>query len=113
VQSCYLAVGAAVPWGEAGVGVVATQAFSQHLDFGPEGLDDDARRDRAAGRLAAPPGRRPARRNQAGRACWIPAVASPHTRAPRAFAAAGHLTEDGVSVQANMMTDGHRPGRQC
>ena len=37
VQSAYIAVGAAVPWGEAGVGVVATQSFA-NTDFGPEGL---------------------------------------------------------------------------
>ena len=37
VQSCYVAVGAAVIWGEAGVGVVATQSFA-NIDFGPEGL---------------------------------------------------------------------------
>src|SRR5204862_2244026 len=37
VQSAYIAVGAAVPWGEAGVGVVATQSFA-NIDFGPEGL---------------------------------------------------------------------------
>ena len=103
VQSCYLAVGAAVPWAEAGVGVVATQSFA-NVDFGPEGLammrdrvapadalrqllDADPRRETrqvalldAAGRVAA----------HTGTAC-VPA--------------AGHLTADDVSVQANMMTD--------
>ena len=103
VQSCYVAVGAAVPWAEAGVGVVATQSFA-NVDFGPEGLalmrdgvapadalrqllDADPRRETrqvalldAAGRVAS----------HTGRAC-VPA--------------AGHLTADGASVQANMMTD--------
>ena len=32
VQSCYFSVGTAVPWGEAGVGVVATQAFATAVD---------------------------------------------------------------------------------
>lgn len=38
VQSKFLAVGAAVPWGRAGAGVVATQSYA-NLAYGPEGLD--------------------------------------------------------------------------
>ncbi|MDB5228183.1 MAG: hypothetical protein JWN78_2376 [Bacteroidota bacterium] len=38
VQSHYFNVGTAVPWGEAGVGVVATQAFVNR-SFGPRGLE--------------------------------------------------------------------------
>ncbi len=37
VQSHYFAVGSTVPWAEAGVGAVATQAFA-NMDYGPEGL---------------------------------------------------------------------------
>lgn len=37
VQSRYFAVGAAVPWGEPGVGVVATQSFVE-VSYGPRGL---------------------------------------------------------------------------
>lgn len=37
VQSKFLAVGAVVPWAQAGVGAVATQAHA-NLTFGPEGL---------------------------------------------------------------------------
>jgi uncharacterized Ntn-hydrolase superfamily protein len=103
VQSCYLASGAAVPWGEAGVGVVATQSFA-NLDFGPEGLalmrsgipPSDALRqllDADEGRET----RQVALLDSTGR------VAA-HTGS-RCVGAAGHLTADGVSVQANMMTD--------
>ena len=38
VASKYLAVGAAVPWVEAGVGAVATQSFV-NASYGPDGLD--------------------------------------------------------------------------
>src|SRR5438094_9769269 len=37
VQSHYFSVGSIVPWAEAGVGAVATQAFA-NADYGPEGL---------------------------------------------------------------------------
>lgn len=38
VQSKFLAVGAVVPWAQAGVGAVATQAYA-NPSYGPEGLD--------------------------------------------------------------------------
>jgi uncharacterized Ntn-hydrolase superfamily protein len=103
VHSCHLAVGAIVPWAEAGVGVVATQAFA-NAAFGPDGLD----RLRAGATpqatltelLAGDSGRdlrQVAILDAAGR------VAA-HTGS-RCVRAAGHLTAPGVSVQANMMTD--------
>jgi uncharacterized Ntn-hydrolase superfamily protein len=103
VQSCYVAVGAAVPWGEAGVGVVATQSFAS-VDFGPEGLammrDGVAPADALRRLLDADP-RRGTRQvallDSQGRA-------AAHTGSA-CVAAAGHRTGDGVSVQANMMTD--------
>jgi uncharacterized Ntn-hydrolase superfamily protein len=103
VQSCYVAVGAAVPWGEAGVGVVATQSFA-NVDFGPEGLammrDGVAPADALRRLLDADP-RRETRQvallDSQGRA-------AAHTGSA-CVAAAGHRTGDGVSVQANMMTD--------
>jgi uncharacterized Ntn-hydrolase superfamily protein len=103
VQSCYLAVGAAVPWGEAGVGVVATQSFA-NLDFGPEGLammregmtpEDALRRLLEADERAET--RQVALLDSTGRGAT-------HTGSA-CVAAAGHLAGDGVSVQANMMTD--------
>ena len=103
VQSCYLAVGAAVPWGEAGVGVVATQAFS-NLDFGPEGLT--MMREGITPRDAL---RRLLEGDQRGETRQVALLDSSghvatHTGAA-CVAAAGHLSDDGVSVQANMMTD--------
>lgn len=101
VQSHYFCVGAIVPWAEAGIGAVATQAFAEP-GYGPRGLalmraglaapialaalvqSDDMRARRqvacidAAGRVAV------------------------HT-GDRCIAAAGHATGDGVTVQANMM----------
>jgi uncharacterized Ntn-hydrolase superfamily protein len=38
VQSKFLAVGAVVPWAQAGVGAVATQSYA-NTSFGPEGLE--------------------------------------------------------------------------
>src|SRR4029077_12255020 len=103
VQSCYVAVGAAVPWGRAAVGVVATASFA-NLDFGPEGLammrDGVAPADALRRLLDADP-RRETRQvallDSQGRA-------AAHTGSA-CVAAAGHRTGDGVSVQANMMTD--------
>ena len=103
VQSCYLAVGAAVPWGEAGVGVVATQSFA-NLDFGPEGLAMMREGIAPADAL-----RRLLEGDQRGETRQVALLDSSgriatHTGAA-CVAAAGHLTDDGVSVQANMMTD--------
>jgi len=103
VQSCYFSVGTAVPWGEAGVGVVATQAFAS-ADYGPEGLallrDGVAPYDALARLLESDPSRELAQvalLDTRGR------VAT-HTGAG-CIGSAGHLAADGVSVQANMMTD--------
>ena len=103
VQSCYLAVGAAVPWGEAGVGVVATQSFA-NLDFGPEGLAMMREGIAPADAL-----RRLLEGDQRGQTRQVALLdasgrIAAHTGAA-CVAAAGHLTDDGVSVQANMMTD--------
>jgi len=101
VQSHWFSVGSVVTWGEAGVGVVATQAFANPA-FGPKGLDlmrsglspaeavdivlssDEGRESRqlalldTKGRVAA----------HTGKAC---------------IAEAGHIVGKGYSVQANMM----------
>lgn len=103
VQSCYVAVGAAVIWGEAGVGVVATQSFA-NIDFGPEGLammrDGVAAADALRRLLEGDPQR------ETRQAALLDARgrAAAHT-GTACVAAAGHLVADGVSVQANMMTD--------
>jgi uncharacterized Ntn-hydrolase superfamily protein len=103
VQSAYIAVGAAVPWGEAGVGVVATQSFA-NIDFGPEGLTmmrEGVEAAEALRRLLEADPRREAR--QAALLDASGRVAA-HT-GTACVGAAGHLTGDAVSVQANMMID--------
>ena len=103
VQSCYLAVGAAVPWGEAGVGVVATQAFA-NLDFGPDGLT--MMREGITPQEVL---RRLLEADQRGETRQVALLGSSGRVATHTggacVAAAGHLTDEGVSVQANMMTD--------
>lgn len=101
IQSCWPFVGAGCPWVEAGVGAVVTQSFTE-IAHGPNGLArlraGEAAADVLAGLLAADPGeavRQVGIVDAAGRA-------SAHTGA-RCVEAAGHLTAEGVSVQANMM----------
>lgn len=101
VQSHWFSVGTVVAWGEAGVGVIATQSFV-NVSFGPRGLDllkkgklpqdvvnelienDEGREFRqlavldVKGNVAA----------YTGKNCIQPA---------------GHLTGNGFSVQANLM----------
>ncbi len=43
VQSKFLAVGAVVPWAQAGIGAVATQSYA-NTSFGPDGLGPDGPR---------------------------------------------------------------------
>jgi uncharacterized Ntn-hydrolase superfamily protein len=101
IQSCWPFVGAGCPWVESGVGAVVTQSFTE-VAHGPNGLArlraGEAASDVLAGLLAADPGdgvRQVGIVDAAGRA-------TAHTGA-RCVEAAGHLTADGVAVQANMM----------
>ncbi len=101
VQSNYFAVGAVVPWVEAGVGAVATQSFAE-LSYGPLGLERMRARDSADSALAtlvaADAGqamRQVGMVDGAGRA-------AAHTGAG-CVAHAGHRTGPGWTVQANMM----------
>lgn len=103
VQSCYFGVGTTVPWAEAGVGVVATQAFA-NVNFGPEGLTF-LRSGLTAGetlsrllRSDTDPERRQVAILDARGGVAV------HT-GRRCIEAAGDLTGDGVSAQANMMTN--------
>jgi uncharacterized Ntn-hydrolase superfamily protein len=107
VQSHFFSVGAVVPWVEAGVGAVATQAFSE-LSYGPLGLDRMRAGDAAGAALsalvAADPGqatRQVAMVDNRGRAAV-------HT-GDRCVAHAGHRTGSGWSVQANMMRNATVP----
>ena len=101
VQSHFFSVGPVVPWGDAGIGVVATQATAEP-GYGPLGLDL-MRRGKSANEalralVAADPG---ASMRQVAMIDMHGTVAA-HTGA-RCIAHAGHRTGEGVSVQANMM----------
>jgi uncharacterized Ntn-hydrolase superfamily protein len=101
VQSHYFATGAVVSWAEGGVGAVATQSFVDP-SYGKLGLDlmraGRTAPDALAGLVAADPGR------EVRQVAMIDAKGrtAAHTGA-RCIAEAGHVTEDGFSVQANMM----------
>lgn len=101
VQSHWFSVGPVVAWGQAGVGVVATQALAEPA-YGPRGLermaDGASAPDALASLLAEDPAadvRQVAMVDTQGRAAV-------HTGA-RAIPAAGHHLGDGFSCQANMM----------
>lgn len=102
VQSHYFAVGSVVPWAEAGVGAVATQSIAER-SYGPNGLDRMRSGDSASVALAAltaEDGMEHLRQVAMVDAAGGVAV---HTGA-NCIGEAGHVTGDGWSVQANMMT---------
>jgi uncharacterized Ntn-hydrolase superfamily protein len=101
IQSCWPFVGAGCPWVESGVGAVVTQSFTE-VAHGPNGLaglrSGGPAPDVLAVLLATDPGeavRQVGIVDAAGRA-------AAHT-GTRCVDAAGHVTADGVAVQANMM----------
>ena len=101
VQSHWFSVGPIVPWGEAGVGVVATQSLVK-VSYGPRGLAlmrEGRSADKALEALLADDDGRDVRQvamlDANGR------VAT-HTGS-KCIAAAGHDIGDGFSVQANLM----------
>jgi uncharacterized Ntn-hydrolase superfamily protein len=105
VQSHWFSVGSIVAWGEAGVGVVATQSMVE-VSYGPLGLDlmraGKTPEEALQSLLAGDEGRQlrqVAMVNIAGQTAV-------HT-GERCIAAAGHQSGTGYSVQANMMTNGN------
>jgi uncharacterized Ntn-hydrolase superfamily protein len=101
VQTRWPNVGSVVPWAEPGVGAVATQSFSE-ASYGPLGLErmrDGASAQEALDRLLADDAGRDVRQvgmvDATGRAAAFTGA--------RCVFAAGHVTGDGVSIQANMM----------
>jgi uncharacterized Ntn-hydrolase superfamily protein len=101
VQSHWFAAGASVPWAEAGVGAVATQAFLE-MSYGPRGLDllrAGATASETLARLVADDPDADVR--QVGIVDAHGNVAT-HTGA-RTIPAAGHTGGDAFSCQANMM----------
>lgn len=109
VQSHFFAVGAVVPWGRPGVGVVATQSIVEPA-YGPRGLDllaAGVTADRALTRLlAADPA---ASRRQVAMlgADGQPAV---HT-GPDCIDAAAHVVGADVCAQANLVVSPEIPAR--
>ncbi len=101
VQSHFFSVGPVVPWGEAGVGIVASQAMAQP-SYGPHGLDLMRRGESAADALRALLAIDPGAEQRQVAMLATTGEAAAHTGS-RCIAEAGHHTGDGVSVQANMM----------
>ena len=105
VQSHWFAAGGSVPWAEAGVGAVATQAFLE-MSYGPRGLDllrQGATARETLDRLTADDPDADVR--QVGIVDAQGNVAT-HT-GDRTIPGAGHTTGEGFTCQANMMwTDG-------
>jgi uncharacterized Ntn-hydrolase superfamily protein len=101
IQTCWPFVGADCPWLESGVGAVTTQSFAE-VAHGPNGLallrSGVAPADALPRLLEPDPGRETRQVgivDAAGRAAaWT---------GSRCVEAAGHATDDGVAIQANMM----------
>jgi uncharacterized Ntn-hydrolase superfamily protein len=101
VQSHYLGVGPVVPWLEAGVGAVATQA-SVNVSFGPIGLEllrAGRSADAVVAALVASDDRPEVR--QLG-VVDVEGRAAAHTGA-ECIPACGHLVRDGFTVQGNLL----------
>ncbi len=100
VQSHWFSVGSIVSWGEAGVGVVATQSFT-NPEFGPRGLglmkSGYSAKESLEKLIGADKGRD---RRQV--ALLNPSSVAAYT-GERCIPEAGHLVGETFSVQANMM----------
>ncbi|HEY8394093.1 MAG TPA: DUF1028 domain-containing protein [Thermaerobacter sp.] len=101
VQSKFLAVGAVVPWAEAGVGAIATQAWA-NTAYGPEGLAllrQGLSAEEVVGRLVEADPDRDHRQvgivDARGRAAAYTGKAC--------FAWAGHRAGDGYACQGNIL----------
>ncbi|MGA7873859.1 MAG: DUF1028 domain-containing protein [Candidatus Binatus sp.] len=101
VQSHYFSVGSVVTWAEAGVGAVASQAFSDPA-YGKLGLDLMRARKSAPRALAGLVASDPMKEvRQVAMVDALGRVAA-HTGSST-IAEAGHIVGEGFSVQANMM----------
>jgi uncharacterized Ntn-hydrolase superfamily protein len=101
VQSHWFSVGSVVTWGDAGVGVVATQSFAQP-SYGPLGLELMRAGIDAEAALAGLVRADSERERRQVAMIDAEGRAAAHTGAA-CIAAAGHAIGAGVSVQANMM----------
>lgn len=101
VQSHYFAVGSVVTWAEAGVGAVASQAFSDPA-YGKLGLDLMRAGKRAADTLAGLVASDPMQQVRQVAMVDAHGQVAAHT-GQLTIPEAGHITGEGFSVQANMM----------
>jgi uncharacterized Ntn-hydrolase superfamily protein len=101
VQSHYLGVGPVVPWLEAGVGAVATQA-SVNVAFGPVGLELLRSGMSAEQTVAALLASDTSPRTRQLGVVDAEGRAAAHT-GEECIPAAGHLVRDGFSVQGNLL----------
>ena len=101
VQSHYYQVGPVVPWGLAGVGVVATQSLV-NVGFGPAGVELMRLGWRAGHALAGVLAADPERDSRQCAMVDAQGGVAAHTGA-RCIAEAGHRAGAGYSVQANLM----------
>ncbi|HZT54049.1 MAG TPA: DUF1028 domain-containing protein, partial [Gaiellaceae bacterium] len=101
VASKYLAVGAVVPWAKAGVGAVATQAFTEPA-YGPRGLKLLAAGADPAEALAALLGEDGLRDVRQVALLAADGRTAAHTGAA-CVPDCGHVARDGVSAQGNML----------
>ncbi len=101
VQSHWFSVGSVVTWGEAGVGVVATQAFA-NPSYGPLGLDLMREGVSAPSALASVLEQDSGSEMRQVAMVDASGEVGVHTGG-RCIAGAGHVAGDAFSVQANMM----------
>ncbi len=103
VQSHWFSVGSLVIWAEAGIGAVATQAMVK-TSYGPLGLDLMRAGIPGPDALRALLSTDPQADLRQVAMIDVQNQVAAHTGA-RCMAAAGHLTGEGFSVQANMMAN--------
>ncbi len=101
VQSHWFSVGTVVTWAESGVGAIATQAFAEPA-YGPRGLALMRLGVDPATALAALTGADPDRSRRQVALVDTGGRVAVHT-GYQCIEAAGHVTAEGVSCQANMM----------
>ena len=102
MQSHWFAAGGTVPWAEAGVGAVATQAFLE-MSYGPRGLDllrEGATAQETLDRLV---GRRRATPTSGRSASWTRTATSPRTPATARSRRPATSRGEAFTCQANMM----------
>lgn len=101
VASKFLSVGAVVPFAQAGVGAIATQAMA-NMSYGPHGLERMAAGRSAAETLGELLSSDPEREQRQVGLVDAHGGSAAHTGA-KCFPWAGHLTGDGYAIQGNIL----------